>query len=75
MMDVSRDSKETSTKLLTFLKWGRVTCLSRETFKCGGLLSEDSSLEHYEAAPMVAWVTSLSVGLGSTFDLVDSRAA
>jgi hypothetical protein len=67
--------KETSMTTLTFLKWGRVTCPFMWTLKCGGLFSRGPSLDHHGATPMTTWVTSLSVGLGLTFDLINSRAA
>jgi hypothetical protein len=61
-----------SMKMLTSLKWGIMSCLSRWTFKCGGSLSQCPNLDHYGAAPLRTWVMSLSVGLGSTPSLTNS---
>ncbi len=52
---------------------GWVTCPSRWTVKCGGSPSQGPSLDRYGATPMTTWITSLNVGLGSTFNLIDSR--
>jgi hypothetical protein len=49
-----------------------VTCLSRQTLKCGDLPSWGPSPGHHGVALAVAWVTRLSVGLGLTPDLIDS---
>jgi hypothetical protein len=59
-------------KILTFLKWGIVTCLSKCTLKCGGSLSQGPNLDHCGVAPMTTWVMNLSVGLGSTPSLTNS---
>jgi hypothetical protein len=60
-----------ATRTLTSLKWGRMTCSSTRAFKDS--LSRSPSLNHYGAAPMATWVTSLSVVLGLTPSLIDSR--
>ncbi len=55
---------------------GSMTCLFRQTLKCGDLSSRVSSrvcsLNHCGATLAMAWVTSLSVGLGSILGLIDS---
>jgi hypothetical protein len=52
---------------------GWVTCPSRWTVKCGGSPSQGPNPDSYGATPTTASVTSLNVGLGSTFNLIDSR--
>jgi hypothetical protein len=59
----------TSTRTLIFLKWGKVTCLSNQTFKCGGSPSQGPSPDHRGVTPAATCIMSLNVGLGSTLDL------
>jgi hypothetical protein len=37
--------------MLTPLKWGIVTCLSRWTLKCGGSFNRGPNLDHYGGGP------------------------
>jgi hypothetical protein len=52
---------------------GWAPCPSRWTVKCGSSPSQGPLPDHSRATPMTAWVMSLSVGLGSTFNLTDSQ--
>jgi hypothetical protein len=64
---------KTSTYTLTSLKWGRVTCFFRWTFKCGGSPSWGPSSDHHGVALAVTWVMNLSVRLGLACSLTNSR--
>lgn len=52
-----------------------VTCLSRRTLKCGGLAQLGPKSRPPQGGPVTAWVTSLSVRLGSTPSLTCSQIA
>jgi hypothetical protein len=64
-----------STRVLTSLKWGKVTCPSKQTFDYGVLFSQGPSSDHCKASLVTAWVVNLNVRLSLTFDLTNSRIA
>jgi len=43
--------RETSMRTLTCLKWGRMTCPSKQNLKCVGSSSQGPSLDHHGVAP------------------------
>ncbi len=65
---------ETSTKMLTPLKWGKVTCPFNWTLKCGGLPSWGPSQDHCGVALAMTWVMSFKCwfGFNSWFDILTS---